>query len=331
MVRPSWQKWALKRIGILYPVRSIFSIWRLPLSKASSDHAEFGRAEMPATPIRENVIEPVDGDLVPRHRLSTRIWHWTNAVTLLVMLMSGLMIFNAHPRLYWGHFGANLDQSWLQIGSQNNEGYLRIRNVRIETTGVLGRWTDSKGIVQNRAFPGWATIPSSYSLADARLWHLAFAWVLAVALAVYMAWSLLNRHVQRDLHIRRGEWAPWHIWHDIKEHARLRFPTGAAALNYNILQKLSYIGVIFVLLPLIILTGLTMSPNLNAGMTWLLDLLGGRQSARSLHFIAAFGLVGFFFVHIAMVILAGPYNEVRSMITGRYRLPKEKISKGIEA
>ena len=298
--------------------------------KASSQQTEYEGAGASAAAISAEAIEPNSCDLVKRHRLSTRIWHWTNAVTLLVMLMSGLMIFNAHPRLYWGHYGANLDRSWLQIGSESNEGYLRIGSARIETTGVLGSWTDSEGMVQNRAFPGWATIPSKYSLADARLWHLAFAWVLAVALALYMAWSLLNRHVQRDLHIRRGEWAPGHIWHDIKEHAQLRFPKGAAALNYNILQKLSYIGVIFILLPLVILTGLTMSPNLNAGIAWLPDLLGGRQSARSLHFIAAFGLVGFFVVHIGMVMLAGPYNEVRSMITGRYRLPKEKISKGAQ-
>ena len=132
--------------------------------------------------------------------------------------------------------------------------------------------------------------------------------------------SLINRHVQRDLHIRKEEWRPGHIWQDIKDHARLRFPKGEAALRYNFLQKLSYIGVIFVLLPLVVLTGMTMSPNLNGGLTILLDLFGGRQSARSLHFIAAFLLVLFFIVHIAMVLLAGPINEVRSMITGKYRI-----------
>ena len=83
------------------------------------------------------------------------------------------------------------------------------------------------------------------------------------------------------------------MWHDIKQHARLRFPTGAAALRYNILQKLSYALVIFILLPLVILTGLTMSPAMVSGWSWLLDIFGGRQSARSLHFIATVGLVGF--------------------------------------
>ena len=241
------------------------------------------------------IAEPQGGELIKRHSIVTRIWHWINVLTIVVMLMSGLMIFNAHPRLYWGQFGANPDKAWLEIA---------------ETNGV--------------AFPGWATIPSTYSLADARLWHLAFAWVLALGLLFYLIWGLVRGHIARDLHIRIAEWKPSHIWHDIKQHAALRFPTGAAALSYNVLQKLAYCGVLFVLLPLMILTGLTMSPGLNSGLSGLVDLFGGRQSARSLHFIAAAGLAGFFLVHITMVILAGPINEVRSMITGWYRLPKDK-------
>ncbi len=267
--------------------------------------------------------EPAPGRIY-RHRLPTRIWHWVNAVTLLVLLMSGLTIFNAHPRLYWGEYGANFDRAWLVIGSTADEGYLRIGDWRVETTGVLGRWTDAAGEEKTWAFPGWATIPTSYSLADGRRWHLFFAWVLSIGLTLYMLWTAFGGHLKKDLHIRRTEWAPRHIWHDIKDHARLRFPRGEAAARYGILQKLSYIGVIFILLPLMIATGLTMSPGINAGAPWLLDLFGGRQSARSIHFIAAWALVAFFLVHILMVVLAGPVNEVRSMVTGWFRLPPEK-------
>lgn len=273
----------------------------------------------------EDASPPRGGDLVKRHRLSTRLWHWTNVFTLLVMLMSGLMIFNAHPRLYWGEYGANADRAWLEIGSNTQgRGMLRVGGAVVETTGVLGVWTDTQGTVRRRAFPGWATIPSNYSLADARLWHLAFAWVLALGLLVYLAWSLLNGHLRRDIHMTGGEWRPAHVWHDVKEHARLRFPTGAAALKYNVLQKLAYAGVLFVLLPLVIVTGLAMSPGSDAWAPVLTQAFGGRQSARSIHFLCAFALVGFFIVHIAMVVLAGPVNEVRSMITGMYRLPREK-------
>lgn len=239
--------------------------------------------------------EAKGGELVRRHRLSTRLWHWVNAVVVLVMLMSGLMIFNAHPRLYWGHYGANPDKAWLQIG---------------EMDGI--------------AFPGWMTLPTDYNLADARLWHLAFAWLLAFGLLAYLAWSLLNRHIARDLHITAKEWRPAHIWRDVKAHAALRFPAGAAARRYNVLQKLAYCGVLFGLLPLMILTGLAMAPGIDAAWPLLVDLFGGRQSARSIHFIAAFGLVAFFVIHIVMVLLAGPVNELRSMITGWYRLPEDR-------
>ncbi len=271
--------------------------------------------------------EPKGGELVRRHRLSTRLWHWLNVVALTVMLMSGLMIFNAHPRLYWGEYGANSDYAWLEIGAKKQDkGMLRIGGLTLETTGVLGVSTDRKGVIRHRAFPGWATIPTKYNLAEGRIWHLAFAWVLAGGLLFYLLWSLANGHIRRDLHITRREWRPSHIWHDVKEHARLRFPSGAAALRYNILQKLAYAGVLFGLLPLVIVTGLGMSPGMDAACPWLTELWGGRQSARSLHFIAAFGLVAFVAVHLVMVVLAGPINEVRSMITGWYRLPKEKVA-----
>ncbi len=280
----------------------------------------------------ESSAEPVEapappalhgGELVRRHRLSTRFWHWTNAVALFVMLLSGLMIFNAHPRLYWGQYGANFDHPWFEIGSVRDSGFARLGALQVKTTGWLGVWPDAHGNLQHRAFPHWITIPSGYNLAHARLWHLAFAWILAVGLIAYLIVSLLNRHITKDLAPTRDEIAPTHIWQDIKDHARLRFPAGEAAARYNILQKLSYGAVLFVMLPLMVLTGLTMSPQMDSGWSFLLDIFGGRQSARSIHFIVAWLLVAFFFVHIAMVVLAGPINEVRSMITGRYRLPRE--------
>lgn len=265
------------------------------------------------------------GKTVYRHSTGTRLWHWTTVATFVIMLMSGLMIFNAHPRLYWGQYGANPDYAWLEIGNEDARGYLRVGNVDVTTTGVLGVWTSRDGELQAQAFPWWATIPSTYSLARARLWHLTFAWVLAVGMFVYLVGSALGPH-RRDLLPVNRELSPGHVWQDIKNHARLRFPKGEAAARYNILQKLTYLAVLLVLFPGIILTGFTMSPNLNAKLPILLDLFGGRQSARSLHFIFAFGLVGFVAIHLIMVVLAGPINEIRSMVTGWFRLPKEDRS-----
>lgn len=263
------------------------------------------------------------GALVRRHRLSTRLWHWTNAGVFLVMLMSGLMIFNAHPRLYWGAYGANFDPAWLEIGADGGRGFLRLGGVEVDTTGVLGA-REVDGRLQRRAFPGWATIPSGYNLALSRRWHLTFAWVFAAGFAGYGLWSLGNGHLRRDLVPRGTELAPRHLWAEIRSHARLRLPRGEAARRYNSLQKLAYLAVLAVLIPAMILTGLAMSPAMDAAWPWLVDLFGGRQSARSIHFIAATLLVLFLIVHLLMVLLAGPFNEIRSMVTGWYRLPTEK-------
>jgi thiosulfate reductase cytochrome b subunit len=269
------------------------------------------------------VLEGSGGELVRRHRLSTRLWHWTNAAVFLVMLMSGLMIFNAHPRLYWGAYGANFDPAWLEIGADEERGFLRLGGVELDTTGVLGA-REVDGRLQRRAFPGWATIPSGYNLALSRRWHLTFALVFAAGFVAYGLWSLGNGHLRRDLVPRGPELAPRHLWAEVRSHARLRFARGEAARRYNSLQKLSYLAVLAVLTPAMILTGLAMSPAMDAAWPWLVDLFGGRQSARSIHFIAAALLVLFLVVHLVMVLLAGPFNEIRSMVTGWYRLPKEK-------
>lgn len=270
----------------------------------------------------EPIISPPKvGDLVRRHRLSTRLWHWVNAVTLLVMLMSGLMIFNAHPRLYWGAFGASPDIPWLEIRAVGDTGELQVGPVVLETTGILGRWNDATGTPRNRAFPYWMTLPSGYSLSLARDWHLTFSWVLVTSIFAYLGRSVFNGHLRKSLLPTRSELTARHIRADIVDHLRLRFPKGLAALRYNILQKLAYLSVLLVLIPGMILSGMAMSPATSAAWPWLLVLFQGHASARSIHFILAFCLVSFFFVHMAMLLVSAPLNNVRGMVTGWFRLP----------
>lgn len=257
--------------------------------------------------------------LIYRTRLPVRIWHWINALSIFVMLMSGMMIFNAHPRLYWGVYGANLDHPWLEISNRGTSGFVRIGGFEIATTGLLGY---AQGVPY--AFPPLVTIPSSYNLADARQWHFAFAWALLISATLFMVYSIFSSHLRRDLALKPEEWSLSHLWQDIKDHARLRFPTGEAARAYNPLQKIAYLGVLFVLIPVVILTGCTMSPTLNAAFPWLAEIFGGRPSARSIHFLCAAGFALFIVVHLLAVVLAGPCNELRSIITGWYRLPKER-------
>lgn len=254
-----------------------------------------------------------------RHNLTTRIWHFINAICLVVLLMSGLTIFNAHPRLYWGEYGAHDDYAWMAVGSSPTVGYFRFGETRFDTTGFLGNWQDGQGVTRTWAFPGWATIPTRYSLADGRRWHFFFAWIFSVGLSLFMVRSLWNRHIQRDLHVGKRELSPGHIWRSVCNHLKLSVIRQSVGTPYNILQKLSYIGVIFLLLPLMIATGLAMSPAMDANWPLLTDLFGGRQSARSIHFIAAFLLVLFFIVHIFMVLISGPMRQTAAMIFGGKR------------
>ena len=213
-----------------------------------------------------------------RHALSTRIWHWVNVLSLAILFMSGLNISNAHRHLYWGEWGFQPRDAWLHV-------------VR---------------------FPPWATIPNYYSLAAARDWHVLFAWVFSLSLLLFLVAALLNGHVRRD--IVAGDWRPRAIWADVREHLRFNFDHGEG--KYNLLQKAAYGAVIFILLPLMILTGMAISPGMDASWSWLSQVFGGRQSARSIHFIAAWLLFAFFVLHVVLVLLNRPVKNVEEMITG---------------
>ena len=266
--------------------------------------------------------------MVPHHALATRVTHWINALCVTVLLMSGLQIFLAHPALYWGQYGADADRPAFEIGAEAVEGgaergFVRLGSRAIDTTGALGLVPGADGELTERAFPRWATIPGWRNLALGRRWHFFFAWLFVANLTAYYLFGLINKHLPRDLAPTRAQLRPRAILADIVDHLRLKFPKGEAALHYNPLQKLAYLGVIGVLLPIMILTGLTMSPGMDAILPWLVDLFGGRQSARTVHFIAASLLLLFVAVHLAMVIFAGPINGVRAMITGKLAISTE--------
>lgn len=253
------------------------------------------------------------GPLVYRQRLLTRITHWAWAVSLFFLMLTGLQIFNAHPSLHLGkEVGFDYDNAILEIGARQKgdvlQGVTRVFGVEFDTTGYLGV---SNG--EARAIPAALTIPSGQSLATGRVIHFFFAWALVGTLVLWLAASALNGHLRQLIPTLADLRA---LPRDIADHARLRFSHSA---GYSVLQKLAYASVLFVALPLMILTGLSMSPGFNAAVPWLLDLFQGRQTARTIHFLTMLALLGFFAVHIAMILLAGPLNEMRSILTGWYR------------
>jgi thiosulfate reductase cytochrome b subunit len=265
-------------------------------------------------------------EVIYRHTLLVRLTHWMNALCLALLLMSGLKIFNYHPALYWGHYGYSGVPSVVSIGSTVDPvsgqpaGVTRIAGWSLTTTGVLGVSYDSGRVVQS-AFPGWLTLPAGPGLALARDWHFAMAWLLVANGAIYLFFGMISGHFRRDLLPAGDQLRARHILKNLWDHVRLRPPGGAAARRYNVLQKFTYIGVIVVLLPVMVLTGLTMSPAVTAAAPVLFDLFGGRQSARTIHFLVAGLLVLFVLVHIVEVLLTGAVNVMRSMITGRYVIP----------
>lgn len=257
-----------------------------------------------------------------RHSAAVRILHWVNFLTLSIMLMSGLQIFNAHPALYWGSTSEFahplLSMSAVPDHQGDTRGVTTLGSHTFVTTGLFGWSKGTDGSLTERGFPRWATLPSGTWLAMGRLWHLFFAWILVANGALYVLLGLTSGHLRRDLWVTGADWR--HLGRTFLDHLKLRFPRGEEARRYNGLQKLAYLFVIFIVSPLIVLTGLTMSPTINAGFPWLLWLFHGRQSARTIHFLCAMTLFAFFIVHIAMVILSGTWNNVRSMITGRYAI-----------
>jgi thiosulfate reductase cytochrome b subunit len=262
--------------------------------------------------------------VIYRHSLLVRLTHWINAGCFAILLMSGLQIFNAHPALYWGA-QSNFDRPLVALTAQEDgdgsaKGVTNLFGWSFNTTGILGASRDDSGQLAARGFPAWITIPSYQDLATGRRWHFFFAWALVLNGAVYVANLVARRHLRDFLPSGRElRDIPASAW----RHLRLRFPRGDEALRYNVLQKIAYLSVIIVL-PILVLAGLTMSPAMDAAFPWLVDLFGGRQSARTVHFIAAFYLFGFVIVHIVMVLVSGFLNNMVSMITGRYVIEEER-------
>lgn len=261
-----------------------------------------------------------------RHAGLVRVTHWINAVCFTLLLMSGLQIFNAHPALYVGQ-SSDFDRPAVSILARQSErgavGEAVILGHVFDTTGVLGASREG-GRMSSRAFPSWITIPSVQDLAIGRRWHFFFAWLLVLNGVVYLAWGFASRHFGRDLLPGRSELR--HMGREVLEHLRLRFPRGEAARRYNVLQQLAYLLAIFLLFPLMILTGLTMSPGFDSAAPQLLALFGGRQTARLIHFIIASSLVLFVIVHLGAVLASGVVNNLRSMVTGWYDLGEARTT-----
>jgi len=232
----------------------------------------------------------------PRHTALVRVTHWLTTACFLALLISGLEIVVSHPRFYWGESG-----------------------------NVLTPALFSLPIPSSRA-----TVPTGYGyvLPDQNGWsrylHFEAAWVLVLTGALYVIWGALGGHFRTHLLPDASDRSLQAFSRDLVRHLRFARPAAADAWSYNVVQRLTYLLVIFVLFPLVIWTGLAMSPAFVSAVPSTVTLLGGRQSARTLHFLLTLSLVAFLVVHVAMVWFAGFGTRVMAMITGRAR-PDERI------
>ena len=225
----------------------------------------------------------------PTRAALVRITHWIITLCFFALLISGVEILISHPRFYWGETGNDLTAAWLQIPIPSSRDLV--------PTGYSNVLPDQNG---------WS-----------RSLHFQAAWVAVLTALLYAIFGFVSGHFRRNLLPGKADISWRKLSHEIGAHLRFKRPSESEAWSYNTLQRLAYLFVIFVLFPLVIWTGLAMSPAFDAAFPATVNLLGGRQSARTLHFLISIALVIFLFVHIAMIFLAGFWSRTRAMITGR--------------
>ena len=241
---------------------------------------------------------------VAGHARWVRISHWILAASVLTLAFSGFEILMVHPRLYWGKAGNDLTPAIFELPISRNYQH--------------GGWTPPSTF-----FPGGRPVVSAartYDIFNQNSWgrslHFLAAWFLLIVTLAYLLLGVVSGHLWKHLLPRARELAPRHLGQDIMAHLRLPLPAAAGGPPYGVLQKLAYAGVVFVALPLMVLTGLAMSPAVTAAYPGLLDLFGGSQSARTIHFLVFSALVLFLVVHLVMVALTGFRRQLRAMTLG---------------
>jgi thiosulfate reductase cytochrome b subunit len=236
------------------------------------------------------------------HARWIRVTHWILAASVLTLGISGFTILMAHPRLYWGAVGNDLTPALIELPVSRNYRH--------------GGWE-----VSTPSFPDGGRAVSSirtYDILNENSWarslHFLAAWFLVVTGAIYLLAGIFSGHLRRDLLPRRGELTARAMWNDLSAHARKRPAPGGPP--YGLLQKGSYCAVVFLGLPLMVLTGWAMSPAMSAAYPFLSGIFGGTQSARTIHFCVFVALILFFVAHLVMVGLSGFKRQMRAMTLG---------------
>jgi thiosulfate reductase cytochrome b subunit len=248
--------------------------------------------------------EPGIATGVQPHARWVRVSHWIATVSLLTLAFTGFVILMAHPRLYWGDVGNDLTPALLELPISRNYQH--------------GGWEKPSPFFENAAGPISAS--RTFDIFNQNGWgrslHFLAAWWLVVPGAIYLLSGIFGGHFRSHIWPRRKELAPHLAWREINDHLHLRIPAASGGPHYGVLQKCAYSLVLFVAVPLMAVSGLTMSPAVTAAVPFLLPVFGGYQSARTIHFFAFVALVAFVVVHVVMVIRSGFRRQIRAMTVG---------------
>lgn len=238
------------------------------------------------------------------HARWVRATHWIGALSILVLAFTGFVILMAHPRLYWGEVGNDLTPPLLELPISRNFRH--------------GGYTAPTPFFEAAAAP--VTASRTYEIFNSNGWgrslHFLAGWLLVCTGLLYLVGGILSGHFRRALLPRHGELTTGHLARELADHLRLRIRTASGGPQYGLLQKLAYTSVVFLVLPLTAITGLTMSPAVTAAAPFLLTLFGGVQSARTVHFALWVGLMLFLAGHVLMVALSGFWRQLRAMTVG---------------
>ena len=238
-----------------------------------------------------------------RHRRWVKITHWIGTISFVLLAFSGFEILMVHPRLYWGNVGNDLTPALFELPISRNYHH--------------GGWENKEAFFNSVDSPVSAS--RTYDIFNQNGWgrslHFLSAWILVIVGMVYLLTAIFSGHIRRNLWPGVKELSPGLFVRDIVNHIRMKVPF-AKGPQYGLLQKCTYLIVIFFLLPLTVLTGLTMSPAITAAYPFLLKIFFGAQSARTIHFFAAVLLVLFLTVHVVMVVRSGFRQHIRAMTFG---------------
>jgi thiosulfate reductase cytochrome b subunit len=240
-----------------------------------------------------------------KHSRWVKVSHWIITLSFFALVFTGSEMTMVHPRFYWGEVGNDLTPALFELPVSRNYKH--------------GGWEASVPFNETAGAPVSAS--RTYDIFNQNGWgrslHFLAGWFLLVPGLIYFIVGIFSGHFRKHLWPHANQFSLREFWTDIRNHLRMQIPKATDGPHYGLLQKISYVVVIFILMPIIVMTGMTMSPAITAAYPFLLKIFFGAQSARTIHFLASLALVLFLVVHVVMIVKSGFKKQMQAMTIGK--------------